>query len=61
MERSIIGGAAEQRDQNKLRQIVEFYKRAVKGDKEIGTKKEVMIRNYRLHIVKDVDAEITQE
>jgi hypothetical protein len=44
-----------------LRQIVEFYKRAVKGDKAISSKKEVMIRNYRLHVVKDVDVEIDED
>ena len=60
LERSIILGAAE-REQNKLKQIVEFYKRSVKNDKDITTKKEIMIRNYRLHIVKDVEKEITEE
>jgi hypothetical protein len=30
----------------------------VKGDKEIVNKKEIMIRNYRLHVVKDALNEI---
>ena len=60
LERSIIVGAKE-REQNKLRQIVEFYKRAVKDDRAISSKKEVMIRNYRLHVVKDVAAEIDED
>jgi hypothetical protein len=57
LERSIIVNATE-REQNKLRQIVDFYKRAVKDEKTIRSKKEVMIRNYRLYVVKDSDAEI---
>lgn len=60
LERSIIIGAAE-REQNKLKQVVEFYKRSVKNDKDINTKKEIMIRNYRLHVVKDVEKEISEE
>jgi len=31
----------------------------VKGDVEIHRRKEVIIRNYRLHVVKDADAEIS--
>jgi hypothetical protein len=31
----------------------------VKGDAEIHRRKEIMIRNYRLHVVKDADAEIS--
>jgi hypothetical protein len=57
LERSIIMGAKE-REQSKLRQIVEFYKRSVKGDKELGCKRGIMIRNYRLHVVKDVAQEL---
>lgn len=37
---------------------MEFYKRSVKNDKDISTKKEIMVRNYRLHVVKDVEKEI---
>ena len=59
LERSIIKGAKE-REQNKLRQIIEFYKRSVKADKEISSRKEIMIRNYRLHVVKDVAREIDE-
>ena len=59
LERSIIKGAKE-REQNKLRQIIEFYKRSVKADKEITSRKEIMIRNYRLHVVKDVAKEIDE-
>ena len=50
---------AREREHNKLRQIIEFYKRSVKGDAEIHRRKEIMIRNYRLHVVKDSDAEIS--
>jgi hypothetical protein len=57
IERSIVANATE-REQNKLRQIVDFYKRAVKDEKSIRSKKEIMIRNYRLYVVKDSDAEI---
>ena len=59
LERSIIKGAKE-REQNKLRQIIEFYKRSVKADKEISCRKEIMIRNYRLHVVKDAAREIDE-
>lgn len=52
LERSILMGSQE-REPSKLRQIVEFYKRAVKGDKDFGHNSEIMIRNYRLHLVKD--------
>lgn len=31
----------------------------MKGDAEIHRRKEVMIRNYRLHVVKDADAEVS--
>ena len=52
LERSIIFGSQE-REQNKLRQIIEFYKRSVKGDHEMNQRKEIMIRNYRLHLIRD--------
>lgn len=32
----------------------------MKGDAEIHRRKEIMIRNYRLHVVKDADAEISE-
>ena len=40
-----------------MRQIIEFYKRSVKGDKEMNQRKEIMIRNYRLHLVRDPSEE----
>jgi hypothetical protein len=40
---------------------VDFYKRAVKDEKTIRSKKEIMIRNYRLYVVKDSDVEIDDE
>lgn len=57
LERSILTTARE-REHNKLRQIIDFYKRSVKDEKSIVSRKEVMIRNYRLHVVKDADKEI---
>lgn len=57
LERSILTNARE-REANKLRQIVDFYKRSVKDEKSIISRKEIMIRNYRLHVVKDADKEI---
>ena len=56
LEKSIVHGSHE-RESNKLRQIVEFYKRSVKGDKEMSHRSEIMIRNYRLHFVKDPSLE----
>jgi hypothetical protein len=40
-----------------LRQIVDFYKRQVKPDKDFGHNKEIMIKNYRLYLIKDPVAE----
>ena len=58
LERSLILGAKE-REQSKLRSIIELYKRSVKGDKELSARREIMIRNYRLHVVKDVARELS--
>ena len=60
LERSLIVGT-KQREQSKLRQVIELYKRSVKGDKELGSRKEVMIRNYRLRVLKDAARELTPE
>jgi len=54
-------GPAQAREQSKLRHVVELYKRQVKADKDVGTRTQVMIRNYRLHVVKDVARELSQE
>ena len=46
-----------------LKSIVEFYKRTVK-DCDINApfnEKEIMIRNYRLHIVTDEAKELSQD
>ena len=55
----IVG--TKQREQSKLRQVIELYKRSVKGDKELGSRKEVMIRNYRLRVLKDAARELTPD
>jgi hypothetical protein len=36
-----------------MRQVAELYKRQVKPDKEVGTRVKLMIKNYRLHCIKD--------
>jgi hypothetical protein len=41
--------------------MVDFYKRSVKDDKEIKSKREIMIKNYRLYLVKDSIYEIDDE
>ena len=60
LEKSIMINARE-REQNKLRQIIDFYKRSVKDQKDISSKKEIMIKNYRLYVIKDADTEIDEE
>jgi len=44
---------SKEREPNKLRQIVDFYKRSVKPEQEFQQLKEILIRNYRLHVVSD--------
>ena len=56
LERSILIGSHE-RESNKLRHIIEFYKRQVKNERDIGVNREIMIRNYRLHLVKNAAEE----
>jgi hypothetical protein len=34
-----------------IKEIVEFYKRSLKGGKDFDKPKEVMIRNYRMHLI----------
>lgn len=41
--------------------MVELYKRQVKPNKEVGARSRLMIRNYRLHVVKDAAKELTPE
>jgi hypothetical protein len=48
---------SHEKEQNKLRHIIEFYKRQVKNEQDIGMNREIMIRNYRLHLVKDATKE----
>jgi hypothetical protein len=56
LERSILIGSHE-RESNKLRHIFVFYKRQVKNERDIGVNREIMIRNYRLHLVKNAAEE----
>mmetsp|Transcript_42576 Transcript_42576/g.65314 ORF Transcript_42576/g.65314 Transcript_42576/m.65314 type:complete len:146 (-) Transcript_42576:19-456(-) len=42
LSRSIFMGSKE-REPNKLRQIIDFYKRSVKNDSQINSKKEILI------------------
>ena len=57
LEKSLIQGPIG-REQNKLRQVVELYKRQVKKDRELLNKPELMIKNYRLYLVKNPTQEL---
>lgn len=50
----MLSGAREQA-QATLKQVIEFYKRSVKGDRELNQPKEIMISNYRLRVTTDLD------
>ena len=41
-----------------MKQVAELYKRQVKADKEVGTRVKLMIKNYRLHCIKDEASEL---
>jgi hypothetical protein len=61
LERSLLLGSAQPKEQAKLRQVVELYKRQVKADRDIGNRSQVIIRNYRLHVVTDAARELHPE
>lgn len=46
---------AQEKAQANLRQVIEFYKRSVKGDKDLHQPKEIMISNYRLRVANEAD------
>jgi hypothetical protein len=50
----MLSGAREQA-QATLKQVIEYYKRSVKGDRELNQPKEIMISNYRLRVTTDLD------
>mmetsp|Transcript_42650 Transcript_42650/g.65420 ORF Transcript_42650/g.65420 Transcript_42650/m.65420 type:complete len:124 (+) Transcript_42650:764-1135(+) len=56
LEKSIVHGSQDL-EHNKLKQIVDFYKRSVKGDREMSHRSEIMIRNYRLRYIKNPTSE----
>ncbi|CDW77756.1 dynein heavy chain axonemal [Stylonychia lemnae] len=43
----------DDRNPNKSKQIIEYYKRSVKLNGDLDKNKEIMIKNYRLHVVTD--------
>jgi hypothetical protein len=59
LEKSIMSGAREKAQAN-LRQVIEFYKRSVKGDKDLQQPKEIMISNYRLRVANEADDQARQ-
>ena len=59
LERSIMSGAREKAQAN-LRQVIEFYKRSVKGDRDLHQPKEIMISNYRLRVANEADEQARQ-
>ena len=54
-----MSGAREKAQAN-LRQVIEFYKRSVKGDRDLHQPKEIMISNYRLRVANEADEQARQ-
>lgn len=60
LERSLLGNRSGA-EQGKLRQVVELYKRQLRADKDLGFRSRLMIRNFRVHSVKDEASELSPE
>lgn len=52
LEKSIVQGSKDKAEK-KMKQIIEFYKRQVKDETELKSTKEIIIKNYRLYVVRD--------
>ena len=46
---------------SKLQKIIEYYKRSVKDDDDINATRDIVIKNYRLHVVTNSENEIDDE
>lgn len=46
--------SAKDKADKQLRQVLEIYKRQIKPDEELNSLNQVMIKNFRFHVIKDL-------